>query len=147
LWQADPQNVTLIDVRTPEEYVFVGHPEMAWSIPVRFNVVESDGEYGALTMKQNATFVTEVKKIAQQEDTIMVICRSGSRSAAAANLLVEAGFQRVFNIVDGVEGDKVDDPESVFHGKRMKNGWKNAGLPWTYDVVQGRMRLSQESAN
>jgi hypothetical protein len=21
----------------------------------------------------------------------------------------------------------------VFHGKHMRNGWKNAGLPWGYD--------------
>jgi len=25
------------------------------------------------------------------------------------------------------------DPESAYHGKRMRNGWKNAGLPWIYD--------------
>ena len=28
---------------------------------------------------------------------------------------------------------KVDDPDSAYHGKRMKNGWKNSGVPWTYD--------------
>jgi hypothetical protein len=33
-----------------------------------------------------------------------------------------------------MEGDKVNDPGSVIHGKRMKNGWKNSGLPWTYAV-------------
>ncbi|MCP3896128.1 MAG: hypothetical protein GY706_16090 [Bacteroides sp.] len=33
-----------------------------------------------------------------------------------------------------MEGDKVNDPESVFDGKRMKNGWKNSGLPWVYDI-------------
>jgi len=27
----------------------------------------------------------------------------------------------------------VDDPGSVYHGKRMKNGWKNSA-PWTYDL-------------
>jgi len=33
-----------------------------------------------------------------------------------------------------MEGDKVDDPNSVYHGKRIKNGWKNSGSPWTFDV-------------
>ena len=33
-----------------------------------------------------------------------------------------------------MEGDMVKDPESVFQGKRMKNGWKNSGIPWTYDI-------------
>ena len=33
-WQAEPEKVKIIDVRTPEEYLFVGHPTMAWKIPV-----------------------------------------------------------------------------------------------------------------
>jgi len=40
----------------------------------------------------------------------------------------------VFNIIDGMEGDNVEDPGSEYNRKRMKNGWKNSGLPWTYDV-------------
>jgi len=28
--------VKVIDVRTPEEYAFIGHPEMAWNIPFAF---------------------------------------------------------------------------------------------------------------
>jgi len=144
-WHADPQNVTLIDVRTPEEYVFVGHPEMAWNIPVRLIAYESNGKHRKLTMKSNPAFVSQAKKVVQESNTVLVICRSGSRSAAATNLLAEAGCKRVFNIIDGVEGDKVDDPEGVFHGKRMKNGWKNAGLPWTYDVDPAKMLLPTEA--
>ncbi|TWU31307.1 rhodanese-like domain-containing protein [Novipirellula artificiosorum] len=30
IWQADPDNVKILDVRTPEEFLFVGHPPMAW---------------------------------------------------------------------------------------------------------------------
>jgi hypothetical protein len=33
-WQADPEGVKIVDVRTPEEFLFVGHPTMAWKIPV-----------------------------------------------------------------------------------------------------------------
>jgi hypothetical protein len=32
-----------------------------------------------------------------------------------------------------MEGDKVDDHGSVDHGKRMKDGRKNSGSPWTYE--------------
>lgn len=32
-WKADPEKIVILDVRTPEEYIFVGHPEMAWSVP------------------------------------------------------------------------------------------------------------------
>jgi len=145
-WKADSDGVTIIDVRSPEEYVFVGHPEMAWNIPVELVAYESAGESWRLTMKSNPEFVAQVKKVVQDTDTVLVICRSGSRSAAASNLLAEAGFKQVFNVTDGVEGDKVDDPESVFHGKRLKNGWKNAGLPWTYDVDPARMQLPANAA-
>jgi hypothetical protein len=33
-----------------------------------------------------------------------------------------------------MEGDTVDDHGTVDNGKRMKNGGKNSGSPWTYDV-------------
>jgi hypothetical protein len=45
----------------------------------------------------------------------------------------QAGFTNVHNIVNGFEGDRVDDPGSVYFGKHMRNGWKNLGLPWGYD--------------
>jgi rhodanese-related sulfurtransferase len=60
------------------------------------------------------------------------MCRSGSRSAKAANLLAKAGYKKVYNIYDGFEGDKVKDTSSYFKGKRMVNGWKNSGNPWSY---------------
>ena len=36
MWQADPDRVTILDVRSFEEYVFVGHPEMAKNVPLAF---------------------------------------------------------------------------------------------------------------
>ena len=42
MWQADPENVFILDVRTPEEYLFVGHPPMAWKIPVASQSYEWD---------------------------------------------------------------------------------------------------------
>ncbi len=41
------------------------------------------------------------------------------------------------------EGSRVDDPESVFHGMRLKNGWKASGLPWTYELDRERMALPE----
>ena len=58
------------------------------------------------------------------------------RAAAArwrSTALAKAGFTQVYNIIDGFEGDKVEDPESVYHGKRMRNGWKNSA-PWAYSL-------------
>ena len=43
-----------------------------------------------------------------------------------------------------MEGDKVEDPGNVYHGKRMKNGWKNSGLPWTYKVDRERAWVAKD---
>jgi rhodanese-related sulfurtransferase len=133
MWKAAPDTVKVIDVRTPEEFAFVGHPEMAVNIPIAFVTYERKGGKIAYGPKFNPDFVAEVKRIASPSDTLLVTCRSGGRSAMAVNKLASAGFKNAYNIVDGVEGDKVDDPESVFNGKRMKNGWKNSA-PWGYDL-------------
>jgi rhodanese-related sulfurtransferase len=71
----------------------------------------------------------------------MLICRFGSHSAQAVDLLAQADFKNAYSIIDGMEGDVVDDTDSIFEGKRMKNGWKNSGLPWTCDLDPEKMRL------
>ena len=50
-WQAAPDKVVIIDVRTPEEYLFVGHPAMAWKIPLAAQSYEWDAEKGQFPMK------------------------------------------------------------------------------------------------
>jgi rhodanese-related sulfurtransferase len=142
-WKADPEKVKILDVRTPEEYLFVGHSAMAWNIPSFFQTYQWDAAKRKLPMKPNPDFVSQVKELAKPTDVILVMCRSGGRSAQAVNQLAEAGFRNVYNIIDGMEGDTVDDPGSVFQGQRMKNGWKNSGLPWTYDLNPERMRLPE----
>jgi rhodanese-related sulfurtransferase len=140
-WKAAPETVKVLDVRTTEEYLFVGHAEMAWNIPSMLQTYEWDANKKKLPMKSNPDFVAQVKEVAKPSDTLLVMCRSGGRSAMAVNRLAEAEFRNVYNIIDGMEGDAVDDPISVFHNKRMRNGWKNSGLPWTYELVPERMRL------
>ena len=140
-WKAEPEKVMILDVRTPEELLFVGHPAMAWKIPVGAQTYEWDAEKGQFPMKLLPDFVARVSEVAKPHDTIFVMCRSGGRSAIAANLLAQAGFTHVYNIIDGMEGDTVDDHESVFRGQRLKNGWKNSGLPWTYKLNPERLSL------
>ena len=143
-WKADPENVKVLDVRTPEEYIFVGHPEMAWHIPLKIATYEMVDGKPTLTMKATPDFVERVKKVFKPTDTILVTCRSGGRSAAAVNLLADAGFKNVYNITDGFEGDSIKDPKSPDHGKRVKNGWKNSGKPWTYEPSPEKMLLPTE---
>jgi rhodanese-related sulfurtransferase len=133
-WKSAPEKVKILDVRTQEEYLFVGHPAMAWNIPLFFQSYEWDHAKQKFPMKPNPDFITKVKQIANPNDTLLVTCRSGGRSAMAVNQLAGAGFKNVYNITDGFEGDKVEEPNSVFLGERKMNGWKNSGLPYTYSV-------------
>jgi rhodanese-related sulfurtransferase len=144
-WKAEPEKVMILDVRTPEEFLFVGHPTMAWKIPVAVQSYEWDAAKGQFPMKPLPDFASRVKKVAKLDDTILVMCRSGGRSAIAVNMLAQAGFTHVHNIIDGMEGDAVEDPASVFLGQRLKNGWKNSGLPWTYKLTPDRMVLPKVS--
>jgi rhodanese-related sulfurtransferase len=134
MWKTAPGQVHILDVRTPEEYVFVGHAEMARNIPLLFVKHEWNAETNQFVVVPNPDFISEVKHLFTPTDTLLVMCRSGDRSAMAVNALAKAGFVNVYNIIDGMEGDLVDDPGSAHHGKRKKNGWKNSGSPWTYEV-------------
>ena len=140
-WKAEPEKVKIFDVRTTEEYLFIGHAEMVWNIPLVLQTYQWDADKKKLPMKPNPDFLSQVKEVAEPTDTILVMCRSGGRSAMAVNQLAEAGYHHVYNIIDGMEGDTVEDPGSVFQGQRLKNGWKNSGLPWTYEPSPERMRL------
>jgi rhodanese-related sulfurtransferase len=140
-WKAEPQKVILIDVRTPEEYLFVGHPAMAWKIPVAVQSYEWDAEKKQFPMKPLPDFAARVSQVAKPDDTIMVMCRSGGRSAIAANMLAKAGFKQVYNIIDGMEGDANGDSESVAKAGALTSGWKNSGCPWTKKLTPERMVL------
>jgi len=131
MWKADPERIKVLDVRTFEEYVLIGHAEMAVNVPLAFPSYKWDAAKGNYSVVVNADFISHVKERFGPDDTILVMCRSGGRSAMAVNALAKAGFTKVHNIIDGFEGDKVEDPESVYHGMRMRNGWKNSA-PWTY---------------
>ena len=143
-WQAAPDKVMILDVRTAEEFLFVGHADMAWNIPVFAQSYQWDAEKKKFPMQPLADFVARVQEVAKPDDMLLVTCRSGGRGAVAVNMLAKAGFKNVYNITDGMEGDKVKDPDSVFDGQPLVNGWKNSGLPWTYRVNPDRMVLPAE---
>ena len=140
-WKADPDKVKVIDVRTPEEYLFVGHPTMAWKIPVAVQIYEWDPEKKNFPMMPLVDFVSRCSEVASPDDTLMLMCRSGGRSAIGVNLLAQAGFKHVYNIVDGMEGDVNADSDSVAQAQPLKDGWKNSGCPWTKKLTPERMVL------
>jgi len=140
-WKQAPDKIKILDVRTPDEYINIGHAAMAWNIPAFLQTYDWDAEKQQFSIKPNADFMKDIKEAFQITDTLYVMCRSGGRSAWAVNQLAAAGFKNVYNITDGFEGDAVNDPESVFNGQRLKNGWKNSGLPWTYKIDPELMKL------
>ena len=144
MWKKTPEKVKILDVRTPEEYLFVGHAEMASNISLYFQSFEWDMEKERFPMVPNPDFIEQVKKVYQTDDLILITCRSGGRSARATDQLAEAGFKNVYTITDGFEGDKVKDETSVFEGQRMVNGWKNSGIPYTYNIDPKLMPFKKE---
>lgn len=120
----------LIDVRSVAEYVFVGHPQMAYSIPLLF------WNEDRAEMESNARFVLDLQDRFQASDRLIFICRSGGRSANAARMAQKSGFSEVFNVEKGFEGDKDND------GYRTVNGWKNSQLPYTY-ALKSELRYTK----
>jgi rhodanese-related sulfurtransferase len=103
---------------------------------------EWDAAKSSFKLEPNPDFLPEVRRrLSAKElgpnDTIVLMCRSGDRSAAASNLLAEAGFKNVYSVVDGYEGDLATAGPQA--GQRAVNGWKNAGLPWSYKLDKAKM--------
>jgi rhodanese-related sulfurtransferase len=119
--QADAR-AQLVDVRTMAEWNFVGLPDLS-SLGRRVHCVEWQS---FPTGAQNTGFVAEASgALTDKTAPVLLLCRSGARSRAAAMALTRAGFQQAFNIAGGFEGDM---DASGHRGKH--SGWKAEGLPW-----------------
>jgi len=121
--QHEPKSL-FIDVRSHMEYLFIGHPVGAIHIPW---IDEPDWNV-------NPNFVREIRqlllgglshRVEGGNVPIFLICRSGKRSLEAGELLIKEGFNKVYNIADGFEGE-LDD----HHHRSTLGGWRYDGLPW-----------------
>jgi rhodanese-related sulfurtransferase len=143
--QNNRKEVLFIDVRTRAEVDFLGMPSNAdANIPYMLT-----GDWGQWDEKKetfklapNSGFLPAVEGLLAakglgKQSKIVVMCRSGSRSAKAANLLAQAGYNHVYSVTDGFEGDKAK--EGPHKGQRVVNGWKNANLPWSYHLDKEKM--------
>jgi rhodanese-related sulfurtransferase len=133
--QKDPSHTFLIDCRTRAEYQYVGHPEGAYNIPIRF-LSTKVGKKGYLEV-DNPNFGQDLlARFNPETDTLIILCRSGNRSCKGCNEAIKAGFKedKVFNMMGGFEGGKNKNKSSLYYGKRWAGGWKLEGLPWTYSM-------------
>ena len=149
MWSADPEGVHILDVRTFEEYVFGGHVEAAKNVPLVFPKFDPEGPSmpgrpPGCSGDPNPNFVAEVREAVGPDDTILVMCATGGRAAMAVNALAKAGFAHVHNIVNGFEGDRVDDPRERLprqaHAQRLEERGPPVGLRLPYRPDVGRRR-------
>lgn len=108
----------LVDVRTNEERKFVGH------VPESLHVAWMSGT----AMNRNPRFLKELEAKVGKDQVVLMLCRSGKRSAAAAEAAAKAGFAQVFSVLEGFEGD--------LDGRQQRgrdNGWRFYDLPWVQD--------------
>ena len=110
-------DAVLVDVRTKAELDYVGR------IPEALEIEWLSWP----DMKINEDFIERLKDAGVSEDNpVMFICRSGVRSHNAALTAQANGYHKVFNVIEGFEGDPDDNAQ-----RNKVNGWKFHGLPWS----------------
>ena len=120
LLAADDQAV-LVDVRTREEWHEVGVPDLT---TLGRDAVLDEWVLGA-GRGPNPTFLDDVLAAGVIPGRpVVLLCRTGVRSVAAAHALTAAGLGPAYNVLQGYEGDLGTD------GRRGHTGWRADGLPW-----------------
>ena len=114
-WQwVQAGNAVLVDVRTDAERAWVGQVPGAKVVAWK--------QWPQMLM--NPDFETQLQAVVPPGSKVLLLCRSGVRSVAAAQRATELGLQ-AYSILEGFEGD-LDA-----NGQRGKlNGWRYRGLPW-----------------
>jgi rhodanese-related sulfurtransferase len=108
----------LVDVRTAEERKFVGH------VPESAHVPWATGT----SLTRNPRFARELEAKVRKHEVVLLLCRSGKRSALAAEAAAKAGFEHAFNVAEGFEGEL----DASKH-RGATDGWRFHGLPWVQD--------------
>jgi rhodanese-related sulfurtransferase len=117
----DPGAV-LIDVRTKPEWAYVGLPDLA---PIGKQALKIEWQSWPEGTR-NPDFAAAVTQAGiAREQKILLLCRSGVRSKAAAELLTAQGWRHCYNISDGFEG-----PLDAAKHRGGSAGWQHDGLPW-----------------
>jgi rhodanese-related sulfurtransferase len=75
-------------------------------------------------MAMNPDFDAGVQAVGAGGKKLVLLCRSGVRSIAAAQRATALGLQ-AYNILEGFEGD----PDAQAH-RGQTGGWRYRGLPW-----------------
>ncbi len=115
-WVQDGTAV-LVDVRSSAELEWVGRVPGAAAVPWK--------QWPGMAM--NPDFDAQLRAAlpeGHQGQSVVLLCRSGVRSIAAAKRATELGLT-AYNILEGFEGDPDDNGQ-----RGRKGGWRFHGLPW-----------------
>ena len=93
-YEMQQNGVLLIDVRTVKEYKTL-HAKNSVNIPVFY---EKNGQ-----RVFNKSFLNQIYQVLNKKSNkkVILICRSGSRTKLASNLLAHNNFTNVYNVKDG----------------------------------------------
>jgi rhodanese-related sulfurtransferase len=111
-------DAVLVDVRSAEERKFVGY------VPGSVHVAWATGT----SLTRNPRFARELEAKTGKDAVVLLLCRSGNRSALAAEAATKAGFTHAFNVLEGFEG-QLDGQQR----RGTQDGWRFLGLPWVQD--------------
>jgi sulfur dioxygenase len=111
-WQSG--DAVLVDIRTDAERAWVGFVPDA--VPLAWKQWPS--------MSMNTEFDAGLQAAVAPGEKVVLLCRSGVRSIAAAKRATELGLE-AYNILEGFEGD----PNGQAH-RGQTGGWRFHGLPW-----------------
>ncbi|MDR9425628.1 MAG: rhodanese-like domain-containing protein [Marinobacter sp.] len=136
--QEQGDDMLFIDVRDPVEIMFIGFTDSVdANIPFKLaDRTRWNDKKGVFAMDTNPEFVAEVDealaaKGLDRDALIVTMCRSGSsRGKPSADYLLEHGFTNVKYVENGFQGGSYK--EGRMAGFRVKNGWQNSALPWTF---------------
>ena len=104
----------LVDVRTDAEREWVGFVPGAIAVAWK--------QWPGMAM--NPVFDKAIQAAVPDGKKVVLLCRSGVRSVAAAKRATELGLL-AYNILEGFEGDPNGQAHRGFQG-----GWRFRGLPW-----------------
>lgn len=114
-WQwVQAGEAVLVDVRTDAEREWVGF--VPGAVPLAWK------QWPGMAM--NPGFDDGLRAAVPQGKKVVLLCRSGVRSIAAAKRATELGLL-AYNILEGFEGD----PDGNAH-RGQRGGWRLHGLPW-----------------
>lgn len=92
----------ILDVRSPAEYNY-GYIEGAVSMPVNKNSTLHD----PIDVPDEAMLKWHIdnhKGLPKDKDTMIIVyCKQGTRSLKASQMLVDAGYRKVFNMQGGID--------------------------------------------